>query len=131
MTEYEFQDSRSTLGKRNLTVMKFWLTVTFAVYAATYYAGRELDVFSSIAILTFYVLTTFVCWSMLLLIQAQNLALAKDAAAYLEESGRESEILRAQVFAPKSYILNVFLIVMGTSIVAFCLYTLQHSLLRS
>lgn len=127
MTEYEFMDSRSTLGDRVTSVMQFWLTVTFAVYAATFYVGRDLDVFSSVAIILFYALTTFVSWSMIWLITGQARALARDAEVFVKRSELKSEILKPQVFAPKTIIFRVFLALMATSLVAFCFYTFQHT----
>jgi len=122
MTKYEILDLRSTLGERVTNLSKFWISITFAVFGAAYYAGKDLDLFSALVLIFFYAVSTLMCGMSIRLLEGQVKSLRKDAQTYLQESGPgdQTEIIislsNVSVMTKSIYSLMTF------SFVAYCFY---------
>ena len=85
MTEFEFIDARSSIVQNILTGFSVWVSVSFAIMVAGFYASPELGVLGNAAIILLYSLA---CMTNVAL-QSRNfrvfLALVDDAASYCEK----------------------------------------------
>jgi hypothetical protein len=55
MTAYELLDIRSSVSESYMSTMKFWATVTFAVFGAGNFAGASTSALSFVLLFVFYV----------------------------------------------------------------------------
>lgn len=124
MTPYEFLDIRATLGERTVSMVKFWLTVTFAVFGAAHYLGNEIDGFSSSALFGFYTLVTLLCGSFINLQVRLVSALKRDAEKVLSNEVQEMESFSPQLIWGNQYkyqnlVVNV---IFSAGLLAYGLY---------
>ena len=128
MTKYEILDLRANLGERMTSFTKFWLTVTFAVFGAAYYGGAELDIFSSVALVTFYALTSIIIAISVRMMADQMKNLEIDVAALAEAQKKEGKAQIDLQISLSSSVIRTLLILMGFTFVAFSFYLFRGSL---
>lgn len=80
MSPYEIADLRHSHSMRAMEIIKFQLTVTFAVYAAGNYLGDQLNWVSAGALTIFFGLAMFGCYFQADMVERQIRALAKDVS---------------------------------------------------
>lgn len=128
MTKYELLDLRATLGERLTNFVKFWLTITFGAFGAAYYGGTEFDLFSSIALLGFFAITSSLCGLAIEWNLAQLRDLASDVAALNSEtSDKPIAALDLRLSRPKFLVRGVQGLIAFT-FVGFCFYLFREIL---
>jgi hypothetical protein len=100
MTEYEIMDTRTNLVGQMITMTKYLLSVTLAVFAAAFYGGAQLDIFSTVALFIFYAMNGLFVVGAMMTLKAQMEAVAGDAARLRETHTDASLTIQAKVMDP-------------------------------
>ncbi len=125
MTAYEILELRSIVGMRMLTMTRFWLTVTMAVFAVAYYAGSRLDIFSILVLLIFHGLIVAVGVNVMSLANAHLAALAKDAMRLEEQSDEPVFALDQKLVRVPKFASHLVISLMSISLVVYAAYLYQ------
>ena len=127
MTAFEIAELRAMVGERMHSTLKFWLSVTMAVFAAIYYVGGQMDGFSLAAIIAFYAVMTFVTVNLTSRAIAHIGALARDAEA-LTEAGGGAEISSFAMVSLGDRMPKVMMSIYGVTFITFIAYVVKMSM---
>ena len=127
MTAFEIAELRAMIGERLHTILKFWLSVTMAVFAATYYVGAQLDGFSLGAIIAFYAMMTFLTISLTSRATDHIGALVRDAEKLIEQ-GEGAEISSIAMVGLSATMKKSILAIYGVTFITFIAYAAKMSL---
>ena len=100
MTEYELMDTRTNLVTQMITMTKYLLSVTLAVFASAFYGRDLLDNFSIAALFIFYALNGLFVIGAMITLKAQMVAVAGDAARLREKQPESALTIQADVMDP-------------------------------
>ena len=126
MPAYEIMELRAMFAERLMTLSKFWLTVTFAAFAGTFYAGFGLDAFSGIALTVFHGIVCFMVVVSMIGVNAQMSALALDAADCASNNTDAPHVIGIDIVVAPPTLTRTFGLIIG-SFVALLFYVLQQS----
>jgi hypothetical protein len=125
MTIYELVELRTMIGERLVSAIKFWLSVTFAVFATAFYAGAKLDGFSIAVLLVFYGVNCLTISMLIRMLGGQLKALVKDSEAQLEQASAPLNILQSGVLQPPSGIIMVMHGMVFSGLATYPMYLLK------
>lgn len=125
MTIYELVELRTMIGERLISAIKYWLSVTFAVFATAFYAGAKLDGFSIAIMLIFYGVNCLVVSMLTRTLGGQLKALVKDSEAQLEQASTPLNILQPGVLQSPSGIFVVMHGMILAGLVTYVFYLLK------
>jgi len=127
MSAFEIAELRAMIGERLHTILKFWLSVTMAVFAATYYVGAQLDGFSLAAIIGFYAMMTFLTVSLTSKAIDHIAALVCDAETLIEK-GEGAEISSIAMVGLSTMMRKSILSIYGVTFITFIAYVAKMAL---
>ncbi len=125
MTIYELVELRTMIGERLVSAIKYWLSVTFAVFATAFYAGAKLDGFSVAILLVFYGVNCLIISMLTRMLGGQLKALVKDSEAQLEQASPPLNILQPGVLQSPSGIIAVIHGMVFAGLVTYAVYLLK------
>ena len=127
MTAFEIAELRAMIGERLHTTLKFWLSVTMAVFAAIYYVGGLLDGFSLAAIIAFYAMMTFLTVTLTAKAIDHVAALVRDAETLIKK-GEGSEISSVAMVGLSTMMQKSIMAIYGVTFITFIAYAVKMSL---
>jgi hypothetical protein len=97
MTPYEIVDLRATLITRYFAQIRYWLTVTFAVFASSFYVKSQIDWRISLALVIFYIANCLIIFGSMKSTGKQMSALVYDAHKFIDLNPDAPQIVHAVV----------------------------------